>query len=464
MSQITFSCVAILVCTCINAFAVETIADAFKTAQVNGKIRFNYFNWQWNDLDDYNKGTAIDNGGTTNPNSQIAAIGGSVAIKTASLNHFRLQGECFTSQPISNLSHNTIFAKSGADLDNSINVLGIANIQFEYAKSVITAGRQYFETPLTDADDTKMIPYTFNGYTIINKDIPDTSIILGYITAFKLRNKTSFEGLLNNDSYTNKGLRTSGLTNGGTAAFINLKKIAPDYLGVIGVENSSLSNLKLQLWYYQLDKILGDVIIEANYKIQFNNLSITLGGRYLRQMDRLDGKLGATNVAAFDGSNTGYKNPTSLDSTFWAYRVIAEKGATKFQLAYSAVSNNADIFSPWGGYPTQDYTTTMKIENYDANIRSYSITLWYDFEKAGLINGVSTNLCYLFDNRDESKIQPKGDMRTVTTDVNYKFTNELSGRIRFGKHNDKGNAQYAILGTPKGWDFTEYRAELVYTF
>lgn len=493
MKFTTFSWAALLALAYTNAFAAENIADAFKEAQVSGKIRFNYFNWQWNDLDDYNKGNAANNGGKINPDSEIAALGGSVAIKTSTFNHFRLQGEYFTSQPISALSHNAIFAKSGADLDRGnafntsastyttyaaangvvqtpdkeldpINVLGIANIQFEYDKSIVTAGRQYFETPLTGADDTKMIPYTFNGYTAINKDIPDTTLTLGYITDFKLRNETSFGGLLDNDSYTNKGLRTSGLTTGGTAAFNNLKKVAPDYLGVIGVDNSSFANLKLQLWYYQLDGILSDVIAEANYKININDFSITLGGRYLRQIDQLDGKLGSANIAAFDGSNTGYKTPTSLNSTFWAYRAIAEKGATKFQLAYSAVSNDADILSPWGSYPTKGYTATMKIENYDANIRSYSATVWYDFEKAGLINGLSTNLCYLFDNRDESKIQPKGDMRTITADVNYKFTNALSGRIRFGDHNDKGNAQYAKLGTPKGWDFTEYRAELIYKF
>lgn len=487
------SIAAVLACMATTSFAATDLAGAFKEAKVDGKVRFNYFNWQWNDLDDYTNGTVgttyAANGGTLNKDSSIAAIGGSLGIKTAPLYNISVQAEFFTSQPLSAFSRNEVYAKSGADLDlrdafntsstranicgtgvcqnpglalDAINVLGIANVQYQFAKTNITLGKQYFDTPMTGTNDSKMVPNTFDGYTAVVNDIPSTVVTLGYIRKMKPRNQDQFVGLLDSDSDVNKGLRTSGVTTTITKA---LSENIPDYLGVIGIVNKSISNLELQGWFYRLDGILDDTILEANYKIPFNGFALTFGGRYMIQQDKLNGKLGANvDVASADGVGTGYTNKTSLNSSLYALRAILEYGAAKFQYGYSAVADKADILAPWRGFPTGGYTRPMKIENWDANIKSWMLSFWYDFGKAGFVNGLDFNINYLVDNRDESKLQPKGDMKTITADINYKFNKSLSGRLRFGDHDDKGNAQYEKLKTPKGWDFREYRAELNYKF
>lgn len=488
-----------------SAMAADDLASAFKEAKVNGKVRFNYFDWRWNDMDDYTKAaepSSITDANAkkigVNPDSKIAAIGGSLAIKTAPLYKTSIQAEFFTSQPITSLSKNANYAKSGADLDlrdafnttkewnaqttsgmelEPINVLGIANIQYQIGKTNITLGRQYFDTPMTGTNDSKMVPNTFDGYAAQINDIADTAITLGYIREMKPRNQDQFVGLLDNDSDVNNALRTSGNTT-----TVSNKLNRPDYLGVVGVVNKSISNLELQGWFYRLDGIIDDVIAEANYKIPVGPVAVTVGARYFKQIDKLGGKLGSTvDVASFDGKAKingvgGYKDITSLDSDLKAARIIVEYGSSKFQYGYSEVADKADILAPWRGFPTGGYTRPMKIENWDANIKSWMVSYWFDFEKAGLVNGLDINVNYLVDNRDETKIQPKGDMKTITADINYKFTKSLSGRLRMGLHDDKGNNLYRTVGadlsaatttdngTLKGWDFTEYRAELVYKF
>lgn len=477
--------------------AADSLESAFKEAKVNGKVRFNYFDWRWNDMDDYTKATSATGSSKTdvNKDSTIAALGGSIGIKTAPLYNISLQAEFFTSQPLSFMSKDAEFAKSGADLDlrdafnttknynaqttsdlelESINVLGVANVQYQLKKTTVTAGRQYFDTPMTGTNDSKMVPNTFGGYTAVSNDISDTTVTLGFITEMKPRSQDQFVGLLDNDSDVNNALRTSGNT---TTVSATLSANKPDYLGVIGVVNKSIKNLELQGWYYKLDGIIDDAIIEANYKIPVGPVSVTVGGRYFKQIDRLGGKLGANvDVASFDGKgsatvNNGYKDKTSLDSDLKGARIIAEYGAMKFQYGYTEVADEADILAPWRGFPTGGYTRPMKTENWDANIKSWMVSAWYDFGKAGMVDGLDVNINYLDDNRDESKIQPKGDMKTITADINYKFSKALFGRLRFGTHDDKGNARYIAgdgglggAGTYKGWDFTEYRAELMYKF
>lgn len=470
-----------------SVIAADNLESAFKEGQFNGKVRFNYFNWKWNDMDDYTKttepGLQVDaKGQAMNGDSAIAAVGGSLEFKTASLYGFSGQVGFFTSQPLAFLDKNAKYVKSGADLDlrdafntgynynaiqqspnlalEPINVLAIANLQYQLAKTTLTVGRQYFDTPLTGTNDSKMIPNTFEGYTAISKDIPDTTLTVAYITRMKPRNQETFVGLLDNDSDVNKLLRTSGNTT-----TVNSKMIRPEYLGVLGAINKTIKGLELQAWYYSLDNIFNTAIGEVNYQIPLGTMSLTLGGRYLKQMDKLKGRLGSSiDVASFDGVGTGYTDKTSLNSSLYALRAILAVGAIKFQYGYSRVADKADIVSPWRGFPTFGYTRPMKIENWDANIKSWMVSAWYDFEKAGLIKGLDVNVNYLNDDRDETKAQPKGDMKTITADINYKFSKKWDGRIRYADHDDKGNTIQSTGTALKGWDFTEYRVEMNYRF
>lgn len=495
----------IALATATHLVAADSLEGMFKEAKVDGKVRFNYFNWRWNDMDDYNKGTSAAAGAETNKDSAIAAIGGSIGFKTGAYNGVSLNAEFFTSNPIAALSDNPIYAKSGADLDlrdafntgaatkytysatpgtpvqnpsnalEAINVLAIANLQYKRNDTTVQMGRLYSNTPLTSANDTKMVPNTFQGATLESKDLKDTTFKVEYLTAMKPRNADTFGGLLDNDSDVNKFLRTSGITTSASEA-APIQARDPGYLAIAGVVNKSIKGLELQGWYYKLDGILSDMIAEANYQYKINNCAtVSFGGRYLRQIDELDGAI--AKVAAFEGktgshtggvgsptTGVGYKNPNSLNSSLWAVRAVLEYGPAKFQAAHSQVADAADIVAPWRGFPTGGYTRPMKIENWDANIKSTMYSFWFDFEKAKIANGVSLNINWLYDNRDESKYQPKGDMITLHADLNYKVNKQWDMRLRFADHRDKGNYQYALDNLPKGWDFTEYRIETVYKF
>ncbi len=75
-------------------------------------------------------------------------------------------------------------------------VLAQAYIKYNISKTSIKVGRQIFESFLTKSNDTKMIPNTFEGYTIESKEHEKTHFHAAYLTAQKLRDHTSFHDVI----------------------------------------------------------------------------------------------------------------------------------------------------------------------------------------------------------------------------------------------------------------------------
>lgn len=450
--------------------AADSIEGMFKEGKVNGSLRFNSFMWDWENYDD-NSAAGVKKSST------IAAAGASLLFKTGSYNGVSFGVGAYTSQPINALSDSYATIKSGGDLDlraeagEAINVLGQAYVQYDLSKTTATVGRQLINTPLTNANDSKMVPNAFQAYTMTSKDVKDVDLFASWITAMKPRNEDKFNDILSNKQDTPKALTTnmtlSGVSTGGT------KVGHTDGMLIIGATYTGVQGVKLEAWNYDIPDVLNTTILEANYNFPIGEVKMNVGGRYLMQRD--------TNSIANDASwgwgasqnrTKGYKNPNSLDSELYAARVAAQYGWFKAHIGYSQVANKSDIVAAWRGFPTGGYTRPMKIENWDANIKSKMAQISIDLDKAGLLKGTSFEVSYLIDDRDESKSQPKGDMKTITADLNHKFAciKGLEGRLRMGYHNDKGNVWYnsttsnVATTNRAGWDFTEYRAELMYKF
>lgn len=456
--------------------SVDSIAEAFTEGVFYGRLRMNSFKWDWkND----------DVAATGNKDNKAFGLGGSLLYRTAPISGVSaMAGLYYTSSPFSGLRDDMAdvgYTKAGKDTFSrsqvkggdswSYPVLAEANLQYKVADTTFVAGRQIFESFLTKSNDTKMIPNTFEGFTLETKAIPKTRIRGAYFTSQKLRDHTKFHDVItfndgsgsttaswdnNDDSAVHKGLSYANFTAAG--ADTNHELI------VVDMRNKSIDNLQVDLTYGSVPHVLSSITGELNYKIDLGDYSLTPGVRYMKQMDNGGGVIGGAGLSGTvtaDGATKGYTDGNSLDSSLAMARLVLKKGPLKAQIAYSKVADEADIVAPWRGFPTGGYTRAMAQYNWRANTKTTAAEVAYDFGKAGMISGFSAMARYAMQDFDEAK-QAGGvqaDSNILHVDLRQNITKDLYAKVRVGLV----SADTRVNGTEKD-SYNEYRFELNYLF
>jgi len=182
--------------------------------------------------------------------STTYALGGSVGVETKPIQGFSIGATFYTTNALFGKDNEGMFLNSNND---SYSIVGEAFIKAQLGKTTIKAGRQIVDTPYADSDDIGMIPNTFEGYTLVNQNIADTTIILASLDKW------------------------SGVDTEQPERFNEMQGSGDEVLagGVIyeGVENTTL-----QAWQYKLEN-RNLTYLQAGYETeQFN-----LAGQYSNQ-------------------------------------------------------------------------------------------------------------------------------------------------------------------------------------
>jgi hypothetical protein len=470
--------------------AAESLSEIFTKGMYYGRLRMNYFYWE------YEEGSLHDPTGF--------ALGGSLIYKTAPLRGISATAGLYTAQNLGLLDkEDALYGRSGKDTfsrydrleegDWGMTVLAQAYLQYDFHKTEIKIGRQIFESFLTQSNDTKMIPNTFEGYAFVSQDIPGTTVKLAFLTGQKLRDHTDFHDVITYSDGNNRtitvGSKTFNLSNWNNQddagshrglTYANLKAADEDVdndLAVAGITNNSLKNIKLDMWYTGVPDLFYSLMAESNYQIQMGGgWSLAPGLRYMQQFDDGAGDVGG---AAITGTlvnggalgNGGYKDPDSVDGKLYAARVVLRKGAGSLLTGYSKVSDDADFICPWRGFPTAGYTRSMAQYNWFANTESWMIQAFYDFGKAGIIQGFRAGIDVTYMDYDDEKEKLGGQLLTdrtyIHTDVWYRlpFLPDLEAKIRIGiaMADDRTNPD-VIAAAGKDPSYSEFRFELNYLF
>lgn len=453
---------------------VNTVAEMFTKGEVYGRIRSNMFYWDW------------DN---EKPNStkdhDAWGLGGSLIYKTGFFNGFGATLGFYGTVPLTaeNTIGTTNIGKAGKDTyrtaadgsEEAIGVLAEGYLEYKAGKTDLKVGRQIIESTLLASNDTKMVPNTFEAAVVENKDVPDTKLRLGYVTQQKLRDHQTFHSILayqkrveNDDSAGHAGLTPT-----------NIAKVSEDKdpeMIFITAENKSIPGLKLNGEYYGINGFFSTAIAEANYQIKLgSDWTLTPGVRYLRQFDDGAGAIGGAALSgkaatlANGGTAAGiasYSDPTSVDASMWAARLVLASGPFSFMGGYSKVADDADIIAPWRGFPTGGYTRSMAQYNWMANTKTWMVQAKYDFNKAGLVPGMNVAMDYADMNYDDEKVLAKSVAYTDRTifhvDViqNFKALPNAEFKLRFATVNaDKKPADSTDYDS-----YNEYRFEINYMF
>ncbi|MGB6019644.1 MAG: OprD family outer membrane porin [Sulfurimonadaceae bacterium] len=397
--------------------AVDSFTKMFSEGIFYGRLRSNTFYYRWEEETGKQK------------DQIISGLGGSLIYKSATLADFDFTGGLYYSRAFYSIDEDDVGAlKSGKDVfsrfdytntgNKSMGVLGQAYLRYSgIPESEILVGRQMVETFYTKSNDTKMIPNTFDGIVFDTNAIPKTAIRFGYLAKQKLRDHTKNHSVLmygdanstpsNNPQWSEND--DSAMHEGLTYTRIKAAGKDTDAPLIVGdLHNKSLKNLKLDASFYSVPKMVSQVMAEGNYKIKMGEkFSLTPGLRYIRQFDNGAGSIGGAalngSLAGQTGTSGGYDIADSLDAQMIAARLVGSYGIYKLNLGYTNIFDQADLVTPWRGFPTAGYTRSMARYNWEANTKSYRVQMTRNANKTGIYSRLFTELSILHTDADEAK-------------------------------------------------------------
>jgi len=167
------------------------------------------------------------------------ALGGQLGIQTNPIAGVRAGATFYTTNALFGQNEEPMFLSSES---KSYSILGEAYIQADIANTTIKAGRQTIETPYAESDDIGMIPDRFEGITVVNQDIADTTIVLASLD--------KWAGFDSDRAEKFKPLQASG-----------------DAVLTAGAIYEGLENSTLQAWHYKLDSANFNYL-EAGYETE----------------------------------------------------------------------------------------------------------------------------------------------------------------------------------------------------
>jgi len=381
-----------------SSFAADTLADAFKNGKVNGELKAWYFDQ-----------TADQTNGRAN-NANITTTGITLGYVTDAFYGFTMGA---TFQGSANPVTAETSAKTTFKNDEYVGgaTLSEAYLGYTLGKTTVKVGRQFIDTPLVSGSGSRMFKEAFQGAVIVNTDLPQTTLIAGYVDKFQGRTSSVTGGFDANGNaitgdapkFKNRAAFTGGTTSGLTADFEDAY--------TVGVINKSITNLTLTAQYAVVtDVVVGlktdDVDVyytEANYVLPLSNFKLGLDVNYR-------------------GSKTG-NNLDSVDAEgeYTAAR-ISIKDLAGFGASFAAgTTSNSTVIAGMGNGPTS-YTSTMirgTSTRMGENTDSYLFAATYDFSKIG-VTGLSALVQYGWTDQGNTNATTKGtDYTNIAGGLTY---------------------------------------------
>lgn len=366
---------SIAVASFTSAYA-ESLSEAIAASKVKGEIRAQYFG------EDYEAASGKEN-------SDISVFGGSLGIKTGSYAGLYAGATFYTSHVIDKDDVDRITKK---DEDASGSVLGEAYLAYDVAKTTVKVGRQHLKTPLLGNSSSRLIKDSFEAITVVNTDLPGTTIVAGYVDKMSTRtnqagNVGKFEQVSKDGAYTillnNKSIENLSLTAQyatvqdvtdvdlmfAEAAYkLGDVKVSGQYLGS---DNGSATNSDGQMLGLKVDAKIADLGLSAAYTTTDDETAVEYG-------------LGEGSYAAYTKLTVGsgknaYKADTDAYMVKASYKIAgaklglghanydfnngSKKTESEITLAY-AITKNASIkasYSTFGKDDTKDSETRVNL-------------------------------------------------------------------------------------------------------
>lgn len=235
----------------------------------------------------------------------------------------------------------------------SFSVLGQAYLEGRLEDQIrFRLYRQTFNLPYVNAQDNRMVPNTFEAYTVGRKGSGRLDFVVAHLTKMKTRNSNKFVSM--SEAAGLQGT-DKGLTMAGT--------------------------------YYPLGENAGIGFIDQ-YAWDFMNTAYAEG--YAAWKVTEDAGL-RVSLQYTDQRSVGDELGGDFDTDVFGASVDLSYRSAVLSLAFTTTDNGSDIRSPFGGYPGY---VSMMVKDFDrAGEKAWLLGLSYDFGKLGL-EGLSASVKY----------------------------------------------------------------------
>jgi hypothetical protein len=307
----------------------------------------------------------------------------------------------------------TLLLKTGQE---GFSVLGLTYLQARIVEEInLRLYRQILDLPYINKDDSRMVPNTFEAYTLDGESIGPFDFILSHVTKMKIRNASDFRSMseIAGFSGTDKGLTMGGLTYSFNE---------DTYIGVI-------NQYGWDLWNTAYTEAVG--VWDVAEGMEFG-----ISAQYTDQK----------NVGA---SLDGIFSTTA----FGAAMAFSWQGAI-LSFAVSTTDDDSHIRRPYGGTPA--FVSLMQAKFDRAGEDAWRAGLSYDFDAVG-IAGLSAFVDYAKGDTPDSgtAASPDRDELDVTVDYHVK-------EGRFDRLWLRVRGSFLNQDDPEGRDTNEFRIILNY--
>lgn len=321
IKKLTLSTCAVA-CLFSNMYAETNLEEAFKNGKFKGEVKSYFFQ------EDYN----------TTGRSSIIHYGGSLSYETAKF-YGLTTGATMQVSSVGDINKTNKFVN---DEDASGAVLSEAFITYNNSNTTVKVGRQYIGTPLLAGSGSRMIRQSFQGYTLVNTDIPNTKVIFAYVDRFQTRTDgAGSPGKFTNKFNTNANLGTITLEDGAYSAY---------------VKNNSIKDLTVQAQFLNAIDVFTSNYLDADYKIG-TKANLYVMGQYI---------------------GTNYEANSNEDGTFFAARLGGNYNNFNFSASVSENSSDGSVESGLG-YGADYSLTGSQIDggywSYLADTSAYQVAL-----------------------------------------------------------------------------------------
>jgi hypothetical protein len=258
-------------------------------------------------------------------------------------------------------------------------VLGDANVEVRVSKDIwAQLYRQSFELPYVNRDDSRMVPNTFEAYTLYKRPAEHWAFVLSQVTQMKQRQSDEFIPMSEAAGFE------------GTDEPLTMAGLRYDFS-----EDVNIGAIDQYSWDF-----MNTLYAEANAVWSFSDdLALRLGGQYTGQRSIGD---------EFGGDFATF---------VYGSEVAASYRNAILTLAFSSTGDDG-IRNPYGGYP--GYLSLMIRSFNRADEDAWLVGASYDFTDAGL-PGLSSFMNYAQGNTPDSGPTESPDDRELDITVDYRF-------------------------------------------
>jgi hypothetical protein len=314
------------------------------------------------------------------PDSGAWAYGGWLEYKSGwAGDRVRIGATLYTSRPFEAPLDRDDDSLPLAPGQEAITVLGQAYLKFKLKeKTELTLYHQQLNLPFINRQDNRMVPNTFEAYTLKSSTWKTCRFIASHITRMKTRNANSFVSMSEAAGIENSN---QGLTLGGVL-------LEPR-------DNLKFGFIDQYSWEH-----MNTFYAEAEYGLKpSQGTSVKFSGQFARQ------------------NSVGEELGGSFNTYMWGMQAnLSYKGAA-LTLAFTSVDDGAEVLSPYGGYPGYSSLIVKKFNR--AEERCWVAGVSYDFNRVGL-KGVSGFVNYARGHTPDSGSNASPDQDELNLTLDYR--------------------------------------------